>query len=67
MDCGPWIYWESISLMDSYRFSWVDGLLNQKLSINSLSIVCCVFYIQVIMLLELSVYILHVCTNVSSE
>jgi hypothetical protein len=34
----------------------VEGLLNQKISNNSLFIVCCVFCIQVIMLLELSIY-----------
>jgi hypothetical protein len=34
----------------------VEGLLNQKISINSLFIVCCVSCIQVIMLLELPIY-----------
>jgi hypothetical protein len=44
-----------------------EGLLNQKISINSLFIICCVSCIKVIILLEFLVYILHVCSNVSSE
>jgi hypothetical protein len=44
----------------------VEGLLNQKISINSLFIVCCVSCIQVIMLLELlyiHIYTLHICLH----